>query len=81
MLASHFGQTGQTFATGDFDELVRAMRAGATYVNVHTDARPAGEIRGQWVGAALNNEEGPVDWDTIAAVVEANFAETGQWFL
>jgi len=35
------------FATGDFDELVSAMRAGATYVNVHTAARPGGEIRGQ----------------------------------
>jgi hypothetical protein len=51
------------------------------YFNVHTTTFPAGEIRGQWVGAALNNEEGPVDWDTIAAVVEANFAETGHWFL
>jgi serralysin len=51
------------------------------YFNVHTTTFPAGEIRGQWVGAALNNEEGPVDWDTIAAVVTANFEATGQWFL
>jgi hypothetical protein len=34
-------------AAGEFDELVRAMRAGATYANVHSELRPAGEIRGQ----------------------------------
>jgi hypothetical protein len=32
---------------GEFDELVRAMRAGATYANVHSQLRPSGEIRGQ----------------------------------
>jgi CHRD domain-containing protein len=32
---------------GEFDELVRAIRAGATYVNVHSMTRPGGEIRGQ----------------------------------
>jgi hypothetical protein len=32
-------------------------------------------------GTELNNDEGPVDWDTIAAVVTANFEATGQWFL
>jgi CHRD domain len=26
---------------------VRAIRAGATYVNVHTTGRPTGEIRAQ----------------------------------
>ncbi len=29
------------------DSLVALMRSGATYVNVHTRANPAGEIRGQ----------------------------------
>ena len=29
------------------DDLLDAMRAGNTYVNVHTAANPAGEIRGQ----------------------------------
>jgi hypothetical protein len=33
--------------TGEFDELVRAIRAGATYVNVHTTKFPGGEIRSQ----------------------------------
>jgi hypothetical protein len=32
---------------GEFDELVRAIRAGATYVNVHSMTRPGGEIRAQ----------------------------------
>jgi hypothetical protein len=33
-----------------FDELVRAIRAGATYVNVHTTTYGGGEIRGQLRG-------------------------------
>jgi hypothetical protein len=31
----------------DFDDLLGAMRAGMTYVNVHTSQFPPGEIRGQ----------------------------------
>ena len=31
----------------DLDEVIAAMRAGNTYVNVHTLAHPPGEIRGQ----------------------------------
>ena len=34
-------------AAGEFDELLAAMRAGATYVNVHTVGRAGGEIRSQ----------------------------------
>ena len=30
-----------------FDELVRAIRAGVTYVNVHSSLYPGGEIRAQ----------------------------------
>lgn len=38
---------GQGIAAGEFAELVRAMRHGATYVNVHTPPLfPGGEIRG-----------------------------------
>lgn len=37
----------QGLRAGQFDRLVRAVRAGATYVNVHTDAFPAGAVRGQ----------------------------------
>jgi CHRD domain len=37
----------QGFKAGEFDELVRAIRAGATYANVHTTLHTPGEIRGQ----------------------------------
>jgi hypothetical protein len=40
------GPTGQGIAPGEFAELVRAMRNGATYVNVHSTMFPKGEIRG-----------------------------------
>jgi CHRD domain-containing protein len=41
------GPAEQGIAPGEFDELVAAMRAGLTYVNVHSSVFPAGEIRGQ----------------------------------
>jgi CHRD domain len=44
------GPTAQGIAAGEYDELVRAIRAGATYVNVHTVAHPGGEIRKQLRG-------------------------------
>jgi CHRD domain len=40
----------QGIAAGEFDELVRALRAGAAYANVHTATFPGGEIRGQLDG-------------------------------
>ncbi len=39
--------TTQGFPAGDFAALLTSLRAGATYVNVHTTAYPGGEIRGQ----------------------------------
>jgi hypothetical protein len=41
------GPAGQGIDPGQFDELVAAIAAGATYVNVHTDLHLGGEIRGQ----------------------------------
>jgi hypothetical protein len=41
------GPTGQGVAAGELAEVIRAMRAGVTYANVHTDKHPGGEIRGQ----------------------------------
>ena len=37
----------QGIAAGEWSEVVRAMRAGRIYANVHTNKHPAGEIRGQ----------------------------------
>ncbi|MGH8286678.1 MAG: CHRD domain-containing protein [Steroidobacteraceae bacterium] len=46
--AEVIGPAGQGIAAGDFDEVLRAIRAGVTYVNVHSTPRfPGGEIRGQ----------------------------------
>ena len=45
--ADVIGPSGQGVSAGEFDELAAAMRAGVTYVNVHSSAFPAGEIRGQ----------------------------------
>ncbi len=45
--ADVIGPAGQGIAPGEFGELLRAMRAGATYANVHTQKWPSGEIRGQ----------------------------------
>ena len=39
--------TVQGIAAGQFDELVAAIRAGVTYVNVHSSLYPGGEIRAQ----------------------------------
>lgn len=41
------GPAAQGVESGSFEELVRMIRAGATYVNVHTPRWPGGEIRGQ----------------------------------
>ncbi len=45
--AQVLGAAGQGLADGEFAELVRAMRAGTTYANVHSSLFPPGEIRGQ----------------------------------
>ena len=41
------GAAAQGITTGEFAELVDAIRAGVAYVNVHTDNHTGGEIRGQ----------------------------------
>ena len=45
--ANVIGPAGQGISAGEFAELVRAMEKGFTYVNVHTDKYPSGEIRAQ----------------------------------
>jgi hypothetical protein len=41
------GAAAQGLAAGEFQEFVKAIQSGATYVNVHSDNRPLGEIRAQ----------------------------------
>ena len=39
--------TAQGIAASEFSEVIRAIRSGVAYANVHTDLFPGGEIRGQ----------------------------------
>jgi hypothetical protein len=46
--ANVIGPNAQGITPGsDFDKVVRNLREGAAYVNIHTMRSPAGEIRGQ----------------------------------
>jgi hypothetical protein len=42
-------------SAGELDELIKAVRAGATYVNVHSTRWPGGEIRSQIDGNSSHN--------------------------
>lgn len=41
------GPAGQGIAAGQLDEVIRALRQGLVYANVHSSMFPGGEIRGQ----------------------------------
>ena len=45
--ADVIGPTGQGIGPGEYGELLRAIRAGATYANVHSSKYTGGEIRAQ----------------------------------
>lgn len=45
--ANVIGPASQGVAAGEFAELIRAIRAGKAYVNVHSTMFPGGEVRGQ----------------------------------
>jgi hypothetical protein len=44
--ADVIGPSAQGITAGEIEELIRAIRAEVTYVNVHTNLIPSGEIRG-----------------------------------
>ena len=48
--ANVIGPTGQGIAAGEMAELIEAIEADTTYVNVHTTKYPGGEIRSQLDG-------------------------------
>ena len=50
------GAAAQGIAAGEFAELVRALRAGVAYANVHSSTWPGGEIRGQFDGRGANDD-------------------------
>jgi hypothetical protein len=45
--ADVIGPAVQGVAAGEFDDLLKALKSGAAYANVHSTVWPAGEIRGQ----------------------------------
>ena len=45
--ADVIGPAGQGIEPGALQEVIRAIRAGAVYANVHTSKYGGGEIRGQ----------------------------------
>ena len=51
------GPTAQGIAPGEFAELVRAIRAGHTYANVHSVKFPSGEVRGPLVSGRDNDDD------------------------
>ena len=63
--ADVIGPAGQGVASGSFVEFVRALRAGAVYINVHsngaTPSYPEGEIRGQVRGGGGDNGDSDED--------------------
>jgi hypothetical protein len=47
----------QQLTAGDLAEVIRAIRAGAAYANVHTSLSPGGEIRGQLRGGRQYDDD------------------------
>lgn len=47
--ANVIGPAGQGVSAGEFAEVLKAIRAGVVYANVHSSLFPLGEIRGQLV--------------------------------
>jgi hypothetical protein len=61
--ADVIGPTAQGIEPLSFDELVRAIRTGYAYANVHTTRWPSGEIRGQIRNDDRDDHKGHDDHD------------------
>jgi hypothetical protein len=48
--------TAQGINAGDLAAVLRAIRAGASYANMHTTNFPGGEIRGQFPGSDFRGQ-------------------------
>jgi CHRD domain len=56
--ADVLGPAPQGIAAGEFEELLRAIRARRTYANIHSARFPSGEIRGQiFPNVGRNNDD------------------------
>jgi hypothetical protein len=56
--ASVVGPAAQGITAGDFADVVRAIRTGNSYANMHTVNFPAGEIRGRVLAVGFSNGDG-----------------------
>jgi len=59
--ADVIGPAGQGIAPGEFAEILKAIRAGVTYANVHSSKFPTGEIRGQIRAVETTDGTGTTD--------------------
>ena len=58
------GPAGQGVAAGDFADVVRAIRTGNSYANLHTATFPGGEIRGRVFAVGFSHDhDGDDDHD------------------
>jgi len=57
------GPTAQGITAGDFDDVVRAVRTGNSYANMHNANFPGGEIRGRVTTSGHSHHDGDDDHD------------------
>ena len=70
-----------SLAGKSISDLVGKMQSGETYVNVHTEANPNGEIRGQIISAANNVSSETISTgnDSSGGAVKTFMNETGKF--